>query len=114
MVKAGGELAEMAEAERPVLDERIAGMEQETGPRGAAIFGPEGEQAGGVGQPRPGRRLHLDRDRSLPDLDDEIDLLTGDGSPGVEIDPLLTRIPPGQEIVEDDILEMRSTGLVNA
>jgi hypothetical protein len=30
----------------------------------------------------------------------------------MEIDPLLTRIPPGQEVVEDDILEMRSAGFV--
>ena len=87
-------------------------MEQEPGPRGPPIFGPEGEEAGSVGQPRPGRRLHLDRNQSLPSFDDKIDLLAGDGAPVMEIDPLLTRIPPGQEVVEDDILEMRSAGFV--
>src|SRR4051812_43720305 len=86
-------------------------MEQETGTRFRAVFRTEAMQVPGVGNGHGRCGLDLDGKKLVAAFDDEVDLLAGRGPPVMKLRRIDLSIPPGEEIRQDDVLEMRASGL---
>jgi len=60
----------------------------------------------GIGEFRPRRRLPLDRQQATAGPDHEIHFLAASHSPVAELRALESRVAPGEQIVEHEVLEM--------
>ena len=64
--------------------------------------------------PRTFRRLDLDRQQFPPGFNHEVNLLADGGPPIENIGALRARVPPGQQIPQNQILEKGSVGFVRS
>src|SRR5688572_20638578 len=78
----------------------------------AAVLGPKRAQVRGVREPWPPARLDLDRQELAARLDHEIDLLADGRAPVAELRALDARVPPAEEVVQDEVLQVRAGRLV--
>jgi hypothetical protein len=69
-------------------------------------------QMRGIGQPRPGACLDLDRKQAAAGFDHEVDFLAACRSPVTELGALEPGIAPCEQVFKDEVLEMRAAGLL--
>ena len=76
-----------------------------------AVLGAEGAEVGGIAEPRPRGCLDLDRQQGLARLDNEVHFFAERGAPVEDIGVVEPRIAPSQQIVQDDVFEVRAAWL---
>ena len=90
----------------------LAGMEQKTGAALIRILLLEDLHVLQVIYPRPFRSLDLDRQQFPSSLNHEVNLLADRSSPIENVGALQTRVPPGQQIPQNQIFEIGPVGFV--
>ena len=88
--------------------EGISGVEDDSCSGTAAVLGSEGPQMPGITESGVSRSLDFDGQESSGLLNDDINFFTQSRSPVEEFGPIDSSITPGEQIMQNKILEMEA------
>src|SRR5713101_4645360 len=86
--------------------DRVAGVQHEPGPTTPTVLLAEHAKVFRIVHSRPGSGLHFDRQKRTARLDDEVDFLPGGRPPVEHLRAIKADVPPGEQVVQYEILEM--------
>src|SRR5438128_1724910 len=98
---------------REPLD-RVAGMQYQTGSTSSAVLLPERAQVFRIAHTRPRAGLHFDWQQRAAGFDNEVHFLAGGGPPVEHLRAIQPAVPPRQQIVQDEILQLAAGRFLQA